>query len=71
MTLEEIVAEAKRAQARTNAVGVPNSLAGARAAFSEFKNIINNMCVLIRELAEDDEKAKAELVITVEAKKKK
>ena len=71
MNIEEIIAEAKRNQAAVNSMPLPNSLSAARAAFGELKTIFNNAFVLIRELAEDDDKAKAELVITVEAKKEK
>jgi hypothetical protein len=52
MTREEIAAKARELQAEVNATGTPMSTAGGLKLLKQTKRIVNDMLVLIRELAE-------------------
>jgi hypothetical protein len=52
MTPQEIAVKADQLKNEANAVSIPLSTAGQLALFKQVKRIANDLCVLIRELAE-------------------
>jgi hypothetical protein len=52
MTPAEIAAKADQLKNEANAISIPLSTAGQLALFRQVKRMVNDVCVLIRELAE-------------------
>jgi hypothetical protein len=52
MTPQEIAAKADQLKNEANAISIPLSTAGQLALFRQVKRMVNDVCVLIRELAE-------------------